>query len=88
MKGRRLDSLQDFYRGQPGDYCKVTSDEPGAAPGHTVWYVRDPAGRVGALRDHAVTEHEDGTISVSPSILDPSPGGWHGWLERGLWRAV
>jgi len=86
VRGRRLDQLQEFYQGQPGDYCKVTSDEPGAAPGHVIWYVRDPAGRVGALRDHTVIEHEDGTISVSPSILDPSPGGWHGFLERGEWR--
>jgi len=86
MKGRRLDSLAEFFNGGPGDYCKVASDEPGAAPGHTVWYIRDPLGRVGQLRDHAVTEHQDGTVTVSPSILDERPGGWHGFLERGIWR--
>jgi hypothetical protein len=86
--GRRLASLAEFYQGQPGDYCKVTSDEPGAAPGHTVWYIRDPAGSVGQLRDHKVTEHDDGTITVSPSILNPRPGGWHGFLERGEWRSA
>lgn len=41
----------------------------------------------------ALTEHEDGTITVSPSIwLKPTPGvdehGWHGFLERGVWREV
>ena len=86
MKGRRLASLDEFYQGQPGDYVKVTSDEPGAAPGHTVWYIRDPDGCVGQLRDHTVTEHDDGTVTVSPSILDPKRRGWHGFLERGEWR--
>lgn len=33
-----------------------------------------------------IEEHGDGTISVSPSIMDDSPLGWHGWLERGVWR--
>lgn len=32
----------------------------------------------------AITEHEDGTLSLSPSILNS--GGWHGFLERGWWR--
>lgn len=41
----------------------------------------------GALRTHTVTEHEDGTITVSPSIFD-APDGWHGFLERGVWRSV
>ena len=40
-------------------------------------------------RVHEVEEHEDGTITVAPkphnsnSIL--SPGGWHGWIYRGVW---
>lgn len=41
------------------------------------------------LAAHDVTEHADGTITVSPSILvQRGPGGptWHGWLERGVWR--
>jgi hypothetical protein len=36
------------------------------------------------------TEHEDGTITVSPSILvsNPQQGElFHGHLERGVWRA-
>lgn len=36
--------------------------------------------------DHTV--HEDGTITVTPSILDVGhPDGWHGFLERGVWRS-
>jgi hypothetical protein len=49
---------------------------------------------------HVVTEHEDGTISVGGSIQGrvftseqvsgggpiSSRNGWHGWLERGIWR--
>ncbi len=35
--------------------------------------------------DHSVTEHADGTITAQPSILDESPGGFHGWLIAGVW---
>jgi hypothetical protein len=49
---------------------------------------------------HVVTEHEDGTISVGGSIRGQvftsehvggagpisGRGGWHGWLEHGMWR--
>ena len=37
------------------------------------------------------TEHDDGTITVSPSILmtsDNPAGAWHGYLERGVWQEV
>lgn len=49
----------------------------------------------GALGQHEVVEHEDGTITVSPSILvqttwgpERTPHEWHGYLERGIWREV
>jgi hypothetical protein len=40
------------------------------------------------LSRHDVVEHEDGTITVSPSILVTQGEGrqWHGYLERGIWR--
>ena len=82
-----------------------------------VWAVCTPNGRHGSIAKHTVVEHDDGTITVSPSILvypieaeprsteerralqdrfgwsdqetaaalDGRPG-WHGFLERGLWR--
>ena len=44
-----------------------------------------------SLRDVDVTEHEDGTITVSPSILLASYGlhgerRRHGYLKRGVWE--
>lgn len=44
------------------------------------------------LRDWSPVWHEDGTLTLSPSILDGDPKkegrGWHGYLERGIWRQV
>lgn len=52
-----------------------------------VWYGRPPGNHMGNLSSHTVTEHEDGTITVSPSILiDDGRSKWHGYLERGAWR--
>ena len=91
MKGRRLPDYIDWSSDwQPGDYSKAKS----------FWIVCTPNGEVGVLTKHTVTEHEDGTITVSPSILIyPHKGydedtkqaidmpGWHGFLERGVWRS-
>ena len=54
------------------------------------WEVTTPDGHVGSLNPqvHNVVEHEDGTITVTPS-LDMSkrhPGGWHGYLTRGVFE--
>lgn len=59
----------------PGDYCR----DPWGT-----WWIRPPDGNLGSLRDHRVTEHDDGTISVHPSIVQE--GVWHGYIERGVWR--
>jgi hypothetical protein len=57
------------------------------------WYAVPPGtDLLAGLAKHEVTEHEDGTITVSPSI--EVSGGihshmvshWHGYLERGIWR--
>jgi hypothetical protein len=79
------------------------------------WSVRTPNGRIGSVAKHTVVEHEDGTITVSPSILvyaiepriytpeerarmvmladeayvrewESGKPGYHGFLERGVWR--
>ncbi len=77
------------------------------------WSACTPNGRIGSLANHTVTEHEDHTITVHPSILVhpvepvaytaeqiqrmieagfpgettwPGRPGWHGFLERGIWR--
>ncbi len=74
-------------RARPGSYCKV----PLRAwwnPRHAPWRLVDPRGGAGEILParHQVTEHDDGTITVTPSLVMPS--GWHGYLERGVWREV
>lgn len=60
--------------------------------GHNGMIGPEPAGK-----GHQVDEHEDGTITVEPkpgnsnSILctwpvDGKPCGWHGYIDRGVWR--
>ena len=62
----------------PGDY---------AGPWRGLWLVRAPNGDWGTLHArHQITEHEDGTITVSPSIQFETGQRWHGYLERGVWR--
>ena len=82
MKGRRLPDGVDVFAA--GDYGRIGPDR--------VWHARPPKGHLGNLANHTVTEHEDGTITVSPSILisssddEGAPTVWHGYLERGVWR--
>ena len=55
------------------------------------WYCCPPnTDLIGNITAHNITEHEDGTITVSPSILIKRYDGkqWHGYLERGVWREV
>jgi hypothetical protein len=53
------------------------------------WFGWTPNGHGANLSAHDVVEHEDGTITVAPSILVSNHTGelWHGYLERGVWRA-
>jgi hypothetical protein len=82
-----------------GEYA-VSKDEAGAIT--QVW-VRLPNGQGPAeLHDWSPVEHDDGTITLSPSILSHPDSaavddagtmqtigtGWHGYLERGVWREV
>lgn len=93
LQGRRVpDGIKWYGEGpesaQAGDYGRVLMD------GRWVWRCRTPNGYRGHLGNHEVTEHEDGTITVSPSILIRTTINgqpvevWHGFLERGVWRAV
>lgn len=85
MKGRRIypnDKGNVSFR--PGDYGRTHDD---------VWHCRPPGedSMMGSLENHEVTENEDGTITVKPSILVSYDGAdrkweWHGFLERGEWR--
>lgn len=54
------------------------------------WYGATPRSgyHIAGLEKHQVVEHEDGTITVSPSILVDGEWQWHGYLEHGVWREV
>lgn len=82
MQGTRKYMTLDDTGLKPGEYGKHPINE--------VWYCCTPNGNYGDLQDHDVTEHLDGTISVSPSISvwDDTRELWHGYLERGIWREV
>ena len=108
MIGRRV---QPDERGfppplEPGDYCHVvpvkTWDGRELTEEHRqevwtkpYWVGRTPGGHGCNLASHGIVEHEDGTITVSPSILVQSSVDrgtrlkelWHGYLERGVWRS-
>lgn len=88
MTGRRVEFRPGFPGSwaQPGDYCKVPDGIDPRENG--AWWALDANGGAGAVLPslHAITEHEDGTITCSPSLV--MPGGWHGYLERGHWRGV
>jgi len=51
------------------------------------WFAMCPNDMLANLAHHEVTEHEDGTITVSPSIhvTQPNAGEYHGYLKRGVW---
>lgn len=52
-----------------------------------VWMLYLPGAGLGDLSEHDVTEHEGGTITVSPSILVTSGRGRrHGYLRKGSWE--
>jgi hypothetical protein len=84
---------------KPGEYTVRHGQD-----GQPVAWVVTPNGHGPArLEGWDLTEHEDGTITVSPSILAHPPTGhdrsrgvrvleyssaWHGYLERGVWREV
>jgi len=94
MQGKRVELVPQeggFQSLNPGEYGKWTNG---------TWYGCTPNDEGCNLGAHRIIEHEDGTITVSPSILvtvsirDPdnsqilldSKQLWHGFLEKGIWR--
>lgn len=100
LQGRRVqrDAPSDvMFEGAPGAYA-LSADR-------TAFYallpngqgirldVREGAdpGTVNGQATWGFTEHENGTLTIAPSIwLHAGPGwdGWHGFLEHGVWREV
>lgn len=82
-QGVRHDLAEDEYALEMAEYGRNPEG---------LWFCRVPATGfpTGGLYSHTVVEHEDGTITVSPSILSTGHHGktWHGYLERGVWREV
>lgn len=91
MQGRRI--ADNFHKQsgftweqvKPGDYFK---QDPVEGDGGQRWWLQAPDGEDGSViaRIWSIVEHEDGTITVSPSIWFNMPHGWHGFLEHGVWR--
>lgn len=95
LQGRRVPTVA--HLSQPGDYAVLPT---------SVWVIlpsgcqgRIPYAQTGGTPEPlwGFEEHEDGTVTLSPSIDMRAPGGndgegpdlsWHGWLERGVWRSV
>ena len=82
MQGKRRDYVDNTIP-IAGEYGKGMDGK---------WYCVPPNAPdlIGNLSGHEVVEHEDGTITVSPSILigDRRGASWHGYLEHGVWREV
>lgn len=89
VRGRRLPDAtgeEGYPRMAPGDYVKWDG----------TWWVfppksqRYPETACGRVSKHEVVEHEDGTITVSPSILmhggEGGFGAYHGFLKAGVWE--
>jgi len=84
MNGRRVHFTKGNITLHEGDYGK-DPEQP------NVWWVRPPRGHTGMIRHEpgvhwTITEHEDGTITASPSIN--MVGVWHGYLEHGVWKEI
>lgn len=78
MQGRRIPNPEPSLC-EPGDYYQGKDG---------YWTAQTPNGHYANLRKHEVTEHEDGTITVSPSILVSDGIGpvWHGYIKHGVWE--
>jgi hypothetical protein len=85
MTGKRVYDLEP-HEYERGDYGRW----------HDMWFCRAPGNDeeprrfTGNLSNHEVVEHEDGTITVTPSILVSYTWAgvehsWHGYLRNGEW---
>ncbi|KKM92252.1 hypothetical protein LCGC14_1220330 [marine sediment metagenome] len=80
MIGKRIypNDNGDLFLSQ-GDYGQQINGE---------WFARPPNCHTGSLKNHEVTEHDDGTITVNPSIFicDDENELYHGYLKHGEWK--
>lgn len=84
MQGKRIYPDGDSF-------LQLKEGEYGIDPRDKRWYCSAPGKHFGCLDGHEVTEHDDGTITVSPSILITTTRGgkkielYHGFLKQGVW---
>lgn len=84
MNGLRREDNTPPWELNPGDYCFR-----GEGDARFLWVVVPNGNGPARLEGWSVTEHEDGAVTASPSILahaNHEHGEWHGYLERGIWR--
>lgn len=104
MIGRRLPVVDGQHPTPelPGDYCGPVMGYTGTRP--AVFFLKpnardaDAPPRARSVQHvcsppHVFKEEPDGTLTISASIGDTAgPGstsdGWHGFLEKGVWRKV
>lgn len=79
--------MPQVYPDDNGNLTLKEGDYGKDGRGH--WCVRPPGCHAGSIPKHKVEEHEDGTITVSPSIvLQDGRKSWHGHLRKGQWTSV
>ena len=81
MIGRRIgpDENGSLPMLQPGDFWIYDG----------IWHGITPNDYPCNLGNHTVIEHEDNSITVSPSIrvsISNTEDVWHGYLEQGVWK--
>jgi hypothetical protein len=100
LQGKRVDDMDAVWDGEPGCYYAIKNDE-GQITG--LWF-KLPTGGLGRIasivvgkdpeHEWTITENDDGTITVDPSIeqhatpgrTEPEYGYWHGHLVNGVWK--
>lgn len=77
MQGQRVADDHGVWLYEPGDFGLYKGE----------WHGKSPNGLLAGLKKHSVVEHDDRSITVSPSILvSTNDATWHGFLESGVWR--
>jgi hypothetical protein len=81
MKAIKVPDGIEPYLLEAGEYCKWNG----------IIYAMTPDGKLANLANHTIINNQNGTITVSPSILvsgGEKDGSWHGYLENDVWREV
>jgi len=71
--------MEDISNKKNGEYWKAPNGD---------WNALTPIGTLANLNQHRVDEHDDGTISVFPSILTIGVSRYHGYLRNGVWQTL